>query len=288
MNTNTETTRTESPRAAKLRANQEARRAHVRDLISKANGSDPAARSAARAALALIVGQAIAYHSSGKIEGLHSLDTACRNNDFCPAMQACGDPCVICTYCYTLSMWDSATAAHAIIGEILSQVEFTREEAALVPVPGLIVRYNSDGEIINETHARNLIRIAAAHQLTTFAVWTKRPALLNQAITEEGKPGNLVCGISSIRINTPADAPFPWVDFVFTVYTPEGMRAALARREHECNGRKCIACGFRCYHAARTNGGPLYVAEALRKPSKLSKTEFARRIEEIDRATLNT
>lgn len=282
----TTTTRTESPRTAKAREKQEARRAYVRDLISKANSNDPTTRNAARAALAFTVGQAISYHKSGKIEGLHSLDTACTNNKFCPAMQACGDPCTICTYCYTLSLWDTATAAHAIIGEILSQVEFTRDEAALIPVPGLTVRFNSDGELINYTHARNLVRIAATHPATMFALWTKRPGILNPIISEEHKPANLICGISSPTINAQFRERWTWCDFIFTVYTPKGMERAIARGEHECNGKKCMECGFYCYKH-HDGPGPVYVAEALRKPNGIAKADFPGIIAAIDAATLD-
>ena len=166
MKTTNTTRKPESERARKQREGQEKR--HLETLAKIAQALEGS--TAARVALALQIGRAITYHESGKIEGLFSLDTACSNNEFCPRMQATDAPEVICKYCYTRNMWDGATRAHHITGEILSKVEFTAEEAALIPVPGLTVRFNSDGEIINLTHAVNLLRIAATHPAVTFAV----------------------------------------------------------------------------------------------------------------------
>ena len=278
------TRKPESERTRKTRENQEKKLAHVRDLIKRANAGEIIARHE----LIMILSRAVTYHESGKIEGLFSLDTACSNNDFCPRMQATEAQEIICKYCYTRNMWDGANRAHHITGEILSKVEFTAEEAALIPVPGLTVRFNSDGEIINLTHAVNLLRIAATHPAVTFTVWTKRPAILDQAIRQEGKPANLICGVSSPMINIPFREAWSWADFIFTVYTPEGMRRALARGEHECNGRKCMNCGFHCYRIHRSeNAGPVYVAEALRKPGEISAKAWPAVVASIDAATLD-
>lgn len=269
----------ESERTRKTRENQEKRLAHIRDLIAHQD------KPVARAELIFTLTRAVTYHIDGKIEGIFSLDTACSNNEFCPRMQAAEDPTIICRYCYTKSMWEVARFAHHITGEILSGVELTDAEAAQIAIPNGIFRFNSDGELINRTHAENLIRIARAHPVTSFAIWTKRPALLDAAITAAGKPENLICGISSVMINTPATNAPAWTDFIFTVYTPAGMTEALKRGEYACNGLKCLACGFHCYH--RHDGpGPVYVAEALRRPAKVSKADFLAILAAIDAATL--
>lgn len=269
----------ESERTRKTRENQEKRLANVNYLIS--HQDEPFVK----AKLIFMLSRAISYHDSGKIEGIFSLDTACTNNDFCPRMQATEDPAIICRYCYTKSMWDAARFAHHITGLILSNVELTDAGAATIAIPNGFFRFNSDGELINQTHAANLLRIARTHPATSFAIWTKRPALLDAAIRKEGKPENLICGVSSPMINTPSREHWSWTDFIFTVYTPAGMEKALARGEHECNGRKCMLCGFHCYH--QHNGpGPVYVAEALRKPAGIKKADFPAVIAAIDAATL--
>lgn len=272
-----------SARSIKTKEAQEKRLQHVRELIEAAKAGDPAARIE----LVMIVSKAISYHNSGKIEGLHSLDTACTNNKFCPRMQAISDPAYICKYCYTLSMWDTATAAHFITGLILSEILFTEQEAGLIAVPALMLRFNSDGEIINYTHALNMYRIVTAHPLTTFTVWTKRPGILNAVIMTYGKPANLVCGISSPMINTPFRDIFTWCDFVFTVYTPRGMEEAILRGEFPCNGRKCMECGFHCYQRHNARKGPVYIAEALRRPKGVTAKSFPDVIAAIDAATLD-
>lgn len=271
---------TKMTRAEKTRANQLARKNHVEGLIKAANDGN----TQARAELIMILSKAVKYHDSGKIEGLFSLDTDCSNNDFCPMMQASENPACICNYCYTKNMWDAAKFAHHIIGMIISQVDFSREELSFLAVPADKLRINSDGELINHVHAVNIIRIAYTHPMTRVVDWTKRPVIMDAAIKQEGKPENLICGISSPIVNRPLSPSFPWVDFVFTVYTPAGMRAALARGEHECNGRKCMECGFHCY--AHHAGGPVFVAEALRCPKGIKKADFPAVIAAIDKITL--
>lgn len=115
----TTTTATLSP-IEKARATVAARRQHAESLLSCQ--TDPAAR----AELVSMLSRAVAYHNSGKIEGLFSLDVACSNGTFCPAMQA-RDPeegC-ICSFCYTNDGHDVAHAAHAITGLILSEMDLT-------------------------------------------------------------------------------------------------------------------------------------------------------------------
>lgn len=269
----------ESERTRKTRENQEKRLAHVNDLIARK--ADPIAR----AELVFMLSKAVTFHKDGKIEGIFSLDTACSNNEFCPHMQATEDPAIICRYCYTKSMWDAARFAHHIIGLILANVKLTDAEAATIAIPTGFFRFNSDGELINSTHAENLLRIARTHPATSFAIWTKRPALLDAAIRKEGKPENLICGVSSPMINTPFRERWSWTDFIFTVYTPAGMEKALTRGERECNGRKCMMCGFHCYHQ-HSGPGPVYVAEALRKPAGIKKADFPAILAAIDAATL--
>lgn len=269
----------ESERTRKTRENQEKRLARVNALIS--DKTNPVSR----AELIFMLSKAVTRHDSGKIEGIFSLDTACSNNEFCPRMQAAEDPAIICKYCYTKSMWDAARFAHHIVGLILSSVELTDTEAAAIAIPTGFFRFNSDGELINQTHAENLLRIARAHPATSFAIWTKRPALLDAAIRKAGKPDNLLCGVSSPMVNVPFRERWTWTDFIFTVYTPAGMEKALARGEHECNGRKCMICGFHCYQK-HSGPGPVYVAEALRKPTGIKKADFPAILAAIDAATL--
>lgn len=257
-----------------------ARAAHVHEILSA-----PVISPAARIELLTMLSRAVAYHTSGKIEGLFSLDVACKNCEFCMKMQASQDPSVICTLCYTQSMYETAKAAHAITGEILSKLELTDDEAAAVAIPAGLFRFNSDGELINLTHALNLLRIAATHKMTSFAIWTKRPAILDAAVKKYGKPDNLIVGVSSPFINTPFSGNWTWCDFIFTVYTPGRIAAAIAAGSRECNGKKCLACGFKCYKERRTEAGPVHVAEVLRKPRSMKENEFSDLCARIDAAT---
>lgn len=280
---NTTAKKAPSARTLKARENQRKRLEHVREVIKRANAGEVVARYE----IIVMLSKAFSYHDSGKIEGLTSLDSACANNDFCHLMQESDAPEMICKYCYTRSFWETATAAHYITGLILSEVPLTEKEAAAVIVPALMVRFNCDGELINQIHAANLLRIAKAHRATTFAIWTKRPGILNAVVMTYGKLANLICGISSPMINVPFKEVFTWCDFVFTVYTPRGIAAAMARGEFPCNGRKCRDCGFRCYQRHDARKGPVYIAEALRRPKGVSSKAFPAVIAAIDAATMD-
>lgn len=242
----------------------------------------------ARIRLLQIVTDCIAYHTSGKIEGIFSLDSSCRVCSFCQDMQEAGkySPELICGLCYTQSIHDTALAKHEIPARILSEILFTGEEWSAAAVPIGLIRFNCDGELINATHAMNLLRAAATHPLTQFAIWTKRPGILAEAIQAEGKPNNLKIGISSPIINKPFSESFSFADFIFTVYTPNGILSAIARGEHECNGKKCRDCGFYCYTKATHANGPAHIAEALRRPYYMSKAKFAELCAQIDAKTL--
>ena len=266
----------------KAAATVAARHAHARELLTRPHDI------AARIELVNMISRAVAYHKSGKIEGLFSLDVSCKNGHFCQAMQALApeEGCV-CSLCYTNDGHDLAHDAHAITGDILSEMELTPAEAAAVAIPSGFLRFDCDGELINLTHAVNNVRITAAHPLTNCTQWTKRKELIKAAILQEGKPANLIIGYSSPFINCPLDpAENPEANFIFTVYTPAAIAAALARGEYPCNGQKCIVCGFHCYKLHPDRKGPVMVAEVLRRPCGMSKAAFEKLCAAIDARTM--
>lgn len=242
-----------------------------------------------RAAMLYELGLSIKHHDTGKIAGLYSLDVSCKHCEFCQERQAAAakDPRIVCGLCYTLSFWASTAPAHAITGDILASVEFTREELATIQTPpAAAIRINSDGELINQTHATNIVRFAATHPGNIIAIWTKRPYLLHKAIQAEGKPDNLICGVSSPMINTPREKGPAWIDFIFTVYTPSRIAGAIQRGERECNGAHCNECGYKCYQLQqRTEDAPVYVAEVLRRPKNMTKVDFMALCDRIDNMT---
>lgn len=214
----------------------------------------------------------IAFHTSGKIETIASIDgtAAC---EFCEKMRnaANNNELVICGYCYAFAdSWkEAAFRRHKLNALILSSVLFTEEELKTLFIPSVFCRINEDGDTVNAVHAQNILRIAKTHEFIRFGYWFKNVPAVAQALKNEGitsrseLPVNVVFVQSSLLIGIPA-VPAWFSDCIFTVFPDkETTENAIACGAFECNGRKCKACGYNCYVHKRSENVQ-YIAEYLR------------------------
>ena len=257
-------------RLASMRANLEKLEKTAADILAKGDSMTAADR------LALLALVNVAYHDSGKIEGVFSIDS-CAACDFCQRMRAAAvdNVLMICGACYAAAdSWkEAAWRRHKLNALIFSSVLFTVDELKTLLIPGLLCRFNEDGDTVNETMARNYLRIAAAHPAVNFGYWYKNAPAVAAGLQAEGittreqRPANVHFIHSSALIGFPAAALW-FDDAIFTVYPDaETTAAAIAAGAHECNGRRCRACGFTCYMLQRREN-VLYIAEVLRTNSK--------------------
>lgn len=257
-------------RLATMRANLDAMEKRAAALLAKGN----AMTAADRAALLSLVN--VAYHDSGKIEGVYSVD-GCACCDFCQGMikAAADNVLIICGACYAAAdAWkEAAWRRHALNARILSSVLFTAEELKALQINGTRCRYNEDGDTVNETHARNLLRIAETRPAVRFGYWYKNSAAVQAGLYAEGirtreqLPVNIRFVHSSPLIGFPVRACW-FDDAIFTVFPDaETTAAAIAAGAWECNGRRCRACGYECYLSVR-RPEPVHVAEVLRTNAK--------------------
>lgn len=213
----------------------------------------------------------VAYHDSGKIEGIYSVDS-CAACDFCQRMrQASADNALmICGYCYAAAdAWkEAAWRRHKLNARIFGTLLFTVEELRTLAI-GALCRMNEDGDTVNETMARNYLRIFAGHPGTRFGYWYKNAPAVAAGLAAEGirdrehLPENVRFIHSSALIGFPA-APLWFDDAIFTVYPDaETTLQAVAAGAHECNGKRCRGCGFFCYTSER-QPQPVHIAEVLR------------------------
>lgn len=214
----------------------------------------------------------VSYHDSGKIEGCWSID-GCACCDFCQRMIAAAaeNELMICGSCYAAadSYKEAAWRRHALNARILSTVLFTAEELSALAIEGELCRFNEDGDTVNQTHAQNLLRITFTRPQVSFGYWYKNQPAVEAGLHAEGiftrdqLPENIRFIHSSTLIGFPV-RPCWHDDAIFTVYPDaETTLAAVAAGAHECNGRRCRACGYTCYlHARRPEA--LYIAEVLR------------------------
>ena len=278
--TNTNNARTlDAEKARKAAANQkrlETMRANLADLEKRAadllQKGDSMTAADRRALLALVN---VAYHDSGKIEGCYSVDGSA-SCDFCQKMisAAADNVLIICGACYAAAdAWkEAAWRRHCLNARILSTMLFTAEELTLLDVPNIPwtrVRFNEDGDTVNETHARNLLRIAATRPAANFGYWYKNAPAVEAGLHAEGihcradLPKNVRFIHSSLLIGFQARACW-FDDATFTVYPDaETTAEAIAAGAHECNGKRCRACGYFCYLQRRQETA-VNIAEVLR------------------------
>ena len=219
----------------------------------------------------------VAFHESGKIESIYSIDGSV-TCEFCAKMRAAAEdaPLMICGACYAAkdSWKEAAFRRHKLNMRILSTVLFTAEELKALIIPeGANLRINEDGDIATVTHARNVLRIIESNKSAGVGFWFKNTPAVGDALKAEGvnnvaekraRYGNARFVQSSVLIGFPA-RPAWFTDVVFTVFPDkETTLAAIAEGAFECNGRKCKECGFNCYNARKNGDGVQHVAEYLR------------------------
>lgn len=197
-------------------------------------------------------------HLSGKMENVRAMSSYAGMNPSCMAMMQNEDG--VCAHCYAYKQVESGVYPNQRVA--LERNGKALSGSLLEIVPNLskqeIFRFESHGDVINEIHARNFIRIAANNPSTSFAAFTKRPELWKRAISIEGKPDNLNMVYSSPKVNTPLDIKkkYPFFDVVFTVYEKDKIPEEGIWK-CRCSRGSCNACRF-CY----TKQGD--VAETLR------------------------
>lgn len=183
---------------------------------------------------------------SGKLEDFFSISTSPVENRFCEARSK--DPKSICIACYSRASINGfrknlnlplLNNSHILSGKLLNMEDIPKLKYT-------VMRFESHGDLMNVVHARNYIRIAKRNPHCNFTLWTKNHNFLDQAIRIEGKPNNLVCGISSPILNTPdrkSASKYDWCDFLFTVFDADF--AIENKVEMNCP-RKCKDC-MKCY-----------------------------------------
>lgn len=179
---------------------------------------------------------------SGKMFGVNCLSTSNLVNPFCAARKK--DPDCICSKCFA----DTTCKRYAALNrnmirntEILTSRLFSVDE--MPAVTGPIFRLESFGDLVNALQCVNYFRLCKANTAVRFALWTKNPGFVRQALQTEEKPENLVILLSSAEIGKKADAVRWWfIDKTFTVYRHDEMPPEMIN----CGSRACLACQ-RCY-----------------------------------------
>lgn len=179
---------------------------------------------------------------SGKMEGVNCLSTSNLGNPFCAARKKYPDS--ICSKCFadtTCKRYASLNVNMARNTEILTTRLFEVSEMPMINAS--IFRLESFGDLVNATQCINYFRLCKANPNVRFALWTKNPGIVRQALKQESKPENLIILLSSHKIGVKVDAGrFDFIDKTFTVYRKTEMKP----ENINCGSRSCLACQ-RCY-----------------------------------------
>jgi hypothetical protein len=170
----------------------------------------------------------------GKMKGIPSINTSSLNNSFCKlASEVKGSVCSIC-YSNKLSKFRKNLEVKLNLNsEVLSSRLLEQRE--LPAFNNLFARFNSFGEIINETHMANLIAIAERNPYTTFGLWTKR----SDIVMKFPKIDNIkyVYSVSKLDGKLPKPAVMDYFDKAFVVVSD--------KKDINCMG-SCMDCKL-CY-----------------------------------------
>jgi hypothetical protein len=112
-------------------------------------------------------------------------------------------------------------------------------------INNLYFRFEAFGALNNATQVINYFRICYKNPKVKFALWTKNPDFIADAIGQGyEKPANLNIVLSSLFVNRERKNPFSFVDKVFTVYDPQYIEENNI--SINCGARNCFTCGL-CY-----------------------------------------
>jgi len=188
----------------------------------------------------------ITNEMTGKMQKMWSLNTSPSTNKFCLSMRQ--NPNYICSKCYSKASehrWKSARSAWSHNSAVLSSKLLADNE-----VPDLskykncpdIFRMQAHGDLVNDIHYRNLIKIAEKNSDIMFALWTKNLVIVRMVGLIQ--LDNLINVFSTFELNNPHPYLPIGFDKVFSVYTKEF--AEENNININCGAKECFSCRL-CY-----------------------------------------
>lgn len=182
---------------------------------------------------------------TGKMEGMASISTSVTTNERCRKnAQIKGSICEKCFATKQMKVFPSMENPMVQNQKILT--ESILPECILPVINVLYFRFEAFGDLNNATQVINYFNICRKNPNVKFALWTKNPDYIAQAIKEgHGKPENLNIILSSLFINKERKTKYDFVDKIFTVYDKEFIESENI--EINCGARNCFTCGL-CYN----------------------------------------
>lgn len=199
-------------------------------------------------------------HGTGKMAGVNSISTSVLLNARCAKNAAI--PGSICAHCYAMRYAGFRPALRRKLEmNTLLYARYVVPVEWLPVINDLIFRFESFGDLNNAIQVENYFNIARKNSAVTFAQWTKNPDYIAAAIAAGNeKPENVIVVYSSILknvCNNDITARYPFIDKIFTVYSPAYI--AANNIDINCGARSCLGCQ-RCYN----KNTEMYISEKLK------------------------
>jgi hypothetical protein len=187
---------------------------------------------------------------TGKMTGLCSISTSCMCNENCAKRRNIKDS--ICSRCFSATMQKRMNTLQAVLIENYNALTTTLipvEDMPMLYSPSGLFRLEAFGDIATTIQVVNYFNFCIYNPHLKFALWTKNPWIIEQAMKEYNleKPSNLRIIGSSYMINEPMEKFFKKYDFIdnlFTVYRKK--YAAENNIDITCGARSCAKCR-KCY-----------------------------------------
>lgn len=181
---------------------------------------------------------------TGKMEGMVSISTSVTTNERCAKnAQIKGSICEKCFAAKQMKIFPTMEKPMVENQRILTSEILPPEKLPIIN--NLYFRFEAFGDLNNDIQVINYFNICKKNPRVKFALWTKNPDYIAQAINAgHEKPDNLNIVLSSLFINKERPNPFSFVDKVFTVY--DGETIDRENVNINCGANNCFSCGL-CY-----------------------------------------
>ena len=144
---------------------------------------------------------------SGKLEGIKAINTNTLSNHFCKKMVKSKNKKVICNDCYSWKML-STFRKNAIPSFEHNSKLLSNKDIDYIPyINQSLFRFNAHGELINELHLNNLVKITKKNPQCIFTLWTKRKDIITNYFLYNDKPKNLILIYSNALVDTIKNPP---------------------------------------------------------------------------------
>jgi hypothetical protein len=186
---------------------------------------------------------------SGKLKGIPAVNCNTLSNSYCGTMRKSGTEKkkVICKMCYSAAMLEGSRK-NCVTKFQYNSDWFSVPQTEFPVINSAWFRLHGHGELINDIHFENYIRLADANPQTHFVLWTKRRDIINRYFNsvrafvddvDSYLPDNLRLIYSNPIIDHVMLEPPKHFHKVFNT-------VSFDNELENCTGRKCLDCRI-CY-----------------------------------------